>query len=54
MKTYQVFLKNTDSIFFDGLAVDEYEAVKFAEAAYNSKYPEFMDDPEDNPEWCVK
>jgi len=42
MKTYQVFLKDTDldSTFFHGEAESEEEAIEFANKAYFDKYPE--------------
>ena len=40
MTTYQVFIKDTDSCFFDGFATSEDDAIEYAEEAYYEKYPE--------------
>ena len=40
MHKYQVYIKNTDSCFFEGEAVDRYEAIAQAEAGYYERYPE--------------
>jgi hypothetical protein len=50
MATYQVYIKDTDSCFFDDYAVSEDDAIEQAEEAYYEKYPE----EEGNPvEWSV-
>jgi hypothetical protein len=40
MKTYQVYIKNTDLCFFDGEASSTEDAITSAEAEYYEKYPE--------------
>ncbi|MFZ2171741.1 MAG: hypothetical protein WAW61_19130 [Methylococcaceae bacterium] len=40
MQTYRVYLKNTDSCFFDGEASSRENAIAQAEAEYYEKYPE--------------
>jgi len=40
---FRVFLKNTDSEFFDGRAESEKSAIEAAQAAYDEKYPGNVD-----------
>lgn len=40
MTTYQVFIKNTDSLFFDGEALNSDQAIESAKSAYLDIYPE--------------
>ena len=46
-----VYIKNTDSIFYEGDANDE-DAIELAKKAYLEKYPE-EEDNIDDIEWSV-
>ena len=40
MQTYRVYIKNTDSCYFDGEASSREDAIAQAEAEYYERYPE--------------
>ena len=40
MKHYQIYIKDTDSLFFSGEAEDIFQAEKLATKNYLDKYPE--------------
>jgi hypothetical protein len=40
MQAYRVYIKNTDSCYFDGEASSREDAIAQAEAEYYEKYPE--------------
>ena len=50
MNIYQVYIKDTDSMFFHGESFDQDQAIESANSAYYSKYPECIGDI---VEWSV-
>lgn len=50
MTTYQIYIRDTDSCFFDGYAASEDDAIEYALEAYYEKYP---DEVGKSVEWSV-
>jgi len=52
MSNYTIYIKNTDSILFEGIADNADYAIDLAKEAYADKYPEEVDNVDD-VEWSV-